>query len=310
MKQAPLMFILTLIVITLSSQFIASDAQAKRFGGGRSFGSRPSFSKGFNRSSAKRTLSPSQKQAAAKNQNLRNSMNKRGGMMGMLGALAMGGLLGSLLFGGAFENFNLFDIIMIGGLLYLAFRLMSRTQRHATSQPYSRSAYQDADFSPDGRSETQPRSFNTDLMFKNNQAQVVSSPQNSDDMNQTIEIDNFDQASFIEGAKGAFCMLQDAWDSGNQSEIRRMTTDKIFAEIKQQLQDNTSTNHTEIMSLSAEILSARQLVNQLEVQVLFDANIHELPESITSNVQELWHFIQPANSQNSMWFVDGIQQVE
>jgi predicted lipid-binding transport protein (Tim44 family) len=130
------------------------------------------------------------------------------------------------------------------------------------------------------------------------------------DSSTTIDIDDFDEVAFVEGASGAFRMLQSAWDAGDQAEIRRMTTDKVFAEIKQQLQTQNTVNHTEIMSLSTELLSARQHGNELQVQVLFDANIHELPESITSNVQELWHFIRPANQQGSMWFVDGIQQVE
>ena len=114
----------------------------------------------------------------------------------------------------------------------------------------------------------------------------------------------------MEGARGAFSMLQSAWDAGNQAEIRRMTTDKVFAEIKRDLENHSTDNHTEIMSLNAQVLSARQVGNELQVQVLFDANIHELPESITSNVQELWHFIRPANNKGSMWFLDGIQQVD
>jgi len=310
MKNTIFPFVLSVIVITLFSQLIMSEAQAKRFGGGASFGSRSSFGKSFKRAPVKRTLSPAQKQASAKNKTLRNSMNKRGGMMGMLGALAMGGLLGSLFFGGAFENFNMFDMVLIGGILYLAFKLMTRTQRAATTHPYSRSSYQDADFDNTKTEQNQARSFDTDLMFKQDQSVEHQTMQVDDADSAIIEIDNFDQAAFLEGAKGAFSLLQHAWDTGDQSEIRRMTTDKVFAEIKQQLQDNNEVNHTEIMSLNAEILSARQSGNQLEVQVLFDANIHELPESITSNVQELWHFIRPANSQHSMWSVDGIQQVD
>jgi predicted lipid-binding transport protein (Tim44 family) len=306
MKQTYLTFIFSIVMVTLFSQLIVSDAQARRFGGGASFGSRSSFGKSINRAPLKRSLSPVQKQASAKNQKLRNSMNKRGGMMGMFGALAMGGLLGSLFFGGAFENFNMFDILIIGGILYFVFKLLvMRSQQVASAQSYSRNTYDENSFGNAHTGQSQPRAFDTDLMFKKDQNSA-----SRDDVLATIELDDFDEASFLEGARGAFRMLQSAWDAGDQAEIRRMTTDKVFAEIKRDLENQNTDNHTEIMSLNAQVLSARQVGNELQVQVLFDANIHELPESITSNVQELWHFIRPANNHESMWFLDGIQQVD
>ncbi len=310
MKQTYLTFFLSIVVITLFSQLIVSDAHARRFGGGASFGSRPSFNKSFNRAPLKRSLSPAQKQASAKNQTIRNSMSKRGGMMGMFGALAMGGLLGSLFFGGAFENFNMFDILVIGGILYLVFKLMAMRAQRTMSAAYTRNTSSENSFGNAHAGQSQPRTFDTDLMFKKDQVvrdQIITS---SDDMPATIELDDFDEATFLEGAKGAFRMLQSAWDAGDQAEIRRMTTDKVFAEIKRDLENQSTANYTEIMSLNAQVLSARQVDNELQVQVLFDANIHELPESITSNVEELWHFIRPANNQGSMWFLDGIQQVD
>jgi len=316
MKRTSIPFFLSVMVITMLSQFIVSEAQARRFGGGASFGSRPSFSKSFKRAPLKRSLSPTQKQAAAKNQVLRNNMRQRGGIMGMLGALAMGGLLGSLLFGGAFENFNLFDMLMIGAIVYLAFKLMSRNRPMATAQPYARSSYEETELddttTPLSQNDSKP--FNTDLLFKEGPSSHHLDRQSDDtqaaDERTMIEIDDFDQTVFLNGAKTAFQMLQQAWDNKDLSEIRPMTTDKVFAEIKQQIQQNNITNHTEILSLNADILSARENGSQLEVQVLFDANIHELPESITSNIQEVWHFVRPANTRHTMWFVDGIQQVD
>jgi predicted lipid-binding transport protein (Tim44 family) len=310
MKQTYLTFFLSIVMITLFSQLIASDAHARRFGGGASFGSRPSYNKSFNRAAPKRSLSPAQKQASAKNQTIRNSMSKRGGMMGMFGALAMGGLLGSLFLGGAFENFNMFDILVIGGILYLVFKLMAMRAQRTMSVPYGRNTYDENGFGNAQTGQSQPRAFDTDLMFKKDQAVRDQPITSSDDVLATIELEDFDEAAFLEGAKGAFRMLQSAWDAGDQAEIRRMTTDKVFAEIKRDLENQSTSNYTEIMSLNAQVLSARQVDNELQIQVLFDANIHELPESITSNVEELWHFIRPANNHGSMWFLDGIQQVD
>ena len=50
----------------------------------------------------------------------------------MLGGLLAGSLLGSLLFGGGFNGGGFLDIILIGGLLFLAFKFFSR--RRAATQ--------------------------------------------------------------------------------------------------------------------------------------------------------------------------------
>lgn len=107
------------------------EAQAKRMGGGKSFGSRPSYSAPYQRSTTpndlgnQATRSASQQQAAAQNQAARQNWAGRGGLMGMLGGLALGGLLGSLFFGGAFEGLNLMDMLLFAGIAYLVYRLFA-----------------------------------------------------------------------------------------------------------------------------------------------------------------------------------------
>ena len=72
--------------------FGTNDAEAKRFGGGSSFGSRPSHSSPFSGSSTSSfaNRSASQQQASAQNQMARQNVSQRGGLMGMLGSLAIG----------------------------------------------------------------------------------------------------------------------------------------------------------------------------------------------------------------------------
>lgn len=290
------------------------EAQAKRFGGGRSFGSRPSYSAPYQRSTAspgantsQATRSASQQQAATKNQAARQSWANRGGLMGLLGGLALGGLLGSLFFGGAFENINLMDILVFAGIAYLLMRLFAakaRQNQPSATTAYSRASYSDdqqADYEPAAPSASSARGFNTDLMFGKN---GESSPAAMMD----IPAD-FDQAAFLAGAENAYRYLQSAWDKADLAAIRGLSTDKVFAEIQDQLRASGSGNQTEVLKVNSELLEVREVGSELEATVLFDCILRE-DGGETEQVREVWHFTKPINSKQNKWYLDGLQQLE
>lgn len=287
------------------------EAQAKRFGGGRSFGSRPSYSAPYQRSASpssasQSTRSASQQKASAQNQAARQSWASRGGLMGMLGGLALGGLLGSLFFGGAFENINLMDILVFAGIAYLLMRLFAskaRQSQASAGSAYHRSGY-DHDQPTDYGSAAPSASnsgFNTDLMFGKN-GQMSTTP--------STEIPaDFDQAGFLAGAENAYRYLQSAWDKADLAAIRGLTTDKVFAEIQDQLRASGSNNQTEVLKINSELLEVREVGNELEATVLFDCVLRE-DGGDTEQVREVWHFTKPISSKQSKWYLDGLQQLE
>ena len=280
------------------------EAQAKRLGGGSSFGSRPSYSQPFQRDStpsgafSQPARSPSQQQAAGQNQTARQGWANRGGLMGMLGGLALGGLLGSMFFGGAFENLNMMDFLVFALVAFLAYRLFFAAKSSRPSQAlgntYGRNSHQDSYSEPPVQ---QANSFDTDVLFKKSQSTVADIPA------------NFDQQAFLSGAEKAFRYLQSCWDNGDLAAIRGLTTDKVFAEIQDQLRAAAGAlNKTEILKLNAELLSVRESGAILEAAVLFDSLIRE-DEGQAEQVREVWRFIKPVNTQQNKWFLDGIQQV-
>lgn len=297
-----------MIVFTLAN---IEDAHAKRFGGGRSFGSKPSYSTPFRGSTATRP-SLSQQQAAAQNQSLRNSMARRGGLMGMLGGLALGGLLGSLLFGGAFENINFFDILIFGAIAFMLYKLFAARSKTESGYANNEGSLRQAN-EPDSPSGSQgySRAFDTDLLF--NKDRNTKPPESSfDDADfETIALPSgFDQIGFLDGAKQAYRQLQSAWDRGDLSEIRGLTTDHVFTEIKDQIEQRNASNRTEILKLEAELLDVREVENHMEASVLFDSILRETSAERPAQVREIWHFIRPSNSPQPTWFLDGLQQLE
>lgn len=309
-----------LITLTFSLANI-SDAQAKRFGGGGSFGSRSIYSTPYRRSTANLpSRSARQQQAYQKNQTIKQNLSRRGGLMGMLGALAIGGLLGSLFFGGAFQGFNFLDILILGGIAYLLYRMFAAKTAQRQTPAYQRNDYHDnyiqpeADDAADNRQpQGQTGGFDTDLLFGKNRAKSGHTHGNLQ-QDATFEPESipagFDETQFLAGAKTAFHRLQHAWDHRDLAQIRGLTTDKVFSEIRQQLEEHDEFNQTDVLNLQAELLEIRELGTELEATVLFDALLREHPEQQPEPVQEIWHFTKPVHSLQPTWFLDGIQQLD
>ena len=152
-----------------------SDADAKRFGGGSSFGGRSSYSAPYQRSATppSRPANQNQQQTTTPNQAAKPGWANRSGLMGMLGGLALGGLLGSLFHGGGFQGINFMDILIFGGIAFLLYKLFAAKKAGSAQHPaYHRTAdnsYQDAASSYQEPQPTQadPAGFNTDILFGN-----------------------------------------------------------------------------------------------------------------------------------------------
>lgn len=297
-----------------------SDAEARRFGGARSFGGKSAYRSPYRRSASPQR-SASQQQTYNKNQAARQTMSRRGGFMGMLGGLALGGLLGAMFFGGAFEGLNFMDILIFGGIAYMLYKLFAAKARSSPRRPsYNRSAYnqspENSAYANTGHDDVnyhQPRqaAFETDVLFNKDKKQAPTQNIASVDAEfEPVIPEGFDEQMFLSGAKSAFLQLQTAWDNNDLAEIRGLTTDKVFAEIQAQIKSSDAMNHTEILKLEAELLDIREIGSELEAVVLFDSIMREAANDSANQVREVWHFTKSSNSIQTTWFLDGIQQME
>ncbi|QXP88023.1 Tim44 domain-containing protein [Methylococcus capsulatus] len=284
------------------------EAFAKRLGGGSSFGSRPSYSEPYRRSTDGNTFSqtqrpayqPSQPATAAsqRNQAAREAYARRGGLMGMLGGLALGGLLGAMLFGGAFEHLNVLDLLLFAGIGFFLYRLLAA--RGSQPQPAAGAGYYPHSENPGGANPVSGRpAFDTDLLSRRGGAQPAQS-----------QPADFDATGFLNGAKAAYRQLQAAWDERDLGTLRALTTDKVFAELQDQLRASAERHSTELLRVDAEILEVRDRGDEREVAVLFDVTLREAPAEEAAVVHEVWHFVRSRSSRQPTWFLDGIQQVE
>lgn len=297
------------ILLVCLCVLLTGPAEAARMGGGKSFGSKPSYNAPYKRSAdaAPSNPAPQQQQAPATAPNPAPNAPRSSGLMGMLGGLAIGGLLGSMLFGGGFHGVNLMHILLVAGLAFLAFKLLARRQ---TAQPavgdrfMKDEASRNDGFSGAGTSGG-AAGFDTDILSRKNGAAAYQSAAGVP----AIPAD-FDTSAFLDGAKSAYRHLQSAWDQGDLAEIRGLATDRVFAEIQDQYRARSGDQRTEVLKLEAELLEVRDRENDREASVLFDVMMREDENERPKQVREVWHFVRSRLSRQPTWFLDGIQQLD
>lgn len=311
-------FLISLVMGMSINLFIADDAEARRLGGGRSFGSGSRFSSPAQRTPPSRQSTAPTAPAQQRNANLKQSFANRGGLMGMLGGLAIGGLFGALLFGGAFENINFFDILILAGIAFLLYKLFAARRRRAQAHAAvaSGAGAMSAARTAAGGYQQRPsmagrREFDTDLLFKGTSTAAAGGQ-----LQQPSERPaGFDERSFMHGAEQAYSQLQASWDKGDLTDIRNLTTDAVFKELESQLRERQGENRTEVLKLRTQLLEVKEQAGQWQAAVLYDALLREVDEISgtrpdAQRVREVWIFVRPARSEQPTWYLDGIQQLE
>ncbi len=288
---------LSILTITLFSLAFLLDglAEARRLGGGRSFGSRPSYQRSYDKPVAPQRQQPSQAQPQ---QGLAGRPGGLfGGFGGMLGGLLMGGLLGSLLFGGmgGLTGPGLLDILVIAGGLYLLLRYLRARKTAAQSAGAS---YYEA-----GIPSTRDRAAG-------GMAWGGAAPQVDEAVVPRIP-PGFQVDEFMKGAKAAYNRLQDSWNRRDLEDIRQFTSPEMWEEIRRQAAEEPDSGKTEILLVNAKLLEVRSEGEDTVATVYFDVLMRENPdEERPRQVREVWHFSRNAKVPGSFWRLEGIQQME
>jgi predicted lipid-binding transport protein (Tim44 family) len=210
-------------------------------------------------------------------------------------------------------GFGFLGYLLLAGLGYLAYRLFfakkKPTNPIVNDTSYQRTVNEPA-YSAPSMNAGSSADFNTDIMFKKGDSTVSSSTVNLAKSRDFSTPSGFDSAAFLDDVKHRYMDLQQAWDSRDFAEIRGLTTDKVFAEIQAQLKSSNDLNHTEVLTLDADLLEIRELTSEFEAAVLFESTIKESANAQATQVGEVWHFVKSKSGFNSNWMLDGIQQLE
>lgn len=299
---------------------LAPLADAKRFGGGRSFGSKPSMQRSFTPTPQQAPQMNRTQNSTAQKQNATNQTAQQpkrsifGGMGGFLGGMLAGGLLGSLLFGGGFGGIpSIIDLLLIALVGYGIYKFISMRRRDAQAKSQVASA--------GGAGYANPERFGNQHNYSDQSHQSTSG---WDSLRTTpasgaapssipagpVVPEGFDIEDFIKGAKMAFTRLQSSWDRRDADDIALFASPHVLNEVREQMKEDPTPSTTEILLINANLLSVVDEDGTQTATVYFDVLLREDPtQQASTSVREVWHFIRPTGSQE-MWRLDGIQQVE
>jgi predicted lipid-binding transport protein (Tim44 family) len=275
-------FLLMLSIALSSITLLAANAEAKRMGGGGSFGKQ-------------RTMSPQQMQkapAAAPAPAAAGAAAPAAGnkWMGPLAGLAIGAGLGALFMGGGLGGLGggFGSILMMLALAALAFFLFSKFRK--SRQPAMQYAGQGAPFSqPEAQAYTGGGSAAAPAV-KNIPA-------------------DFPVEAFLRSAKMSFIRLQAANDRKDLNDIREYTTPEMFAEISMQLQERgNAAQTTDVINLNADLLEVVTENNHAIASVRMTGQTAE-NKGTPENFDEIWHVQKDLQDDKAVWLLSGIQQV-
>jgi predicted lipid-binding transport protein (Tim44 family) len=268
---------------------IAIDAEARRLGGGKSFGQQ--------RQSLNQKAAPNQQQQQAPTSTPATPAGGGSKWGGALAGLAAGGLLAALFMGGAFEGINMVDIVMlilIAGVIFFIIRMMRKPRTEESSQTMQ---YSGANTATQNNTVSPPFS------------QTAPSSSTGQEQQSSIPKD-FKVEPFLRNAKASFIRLQAAHDIGDINDIREYTTPEMLAEISMQIQEREDTQQkSEVMFIDANLLDIETNNDSAIASVRFTGQMRELPDGEPEAFDEVWHVTKDLKDPESVWLLAGIQQV-
>lgn len=289
-------FLTALVVAVMGFTVAMSAAEAKRLGGGGSFGkSSPSFSRQATPQGPNQ-MTPAQRPAQPGAPAPKPASPWKGILGGALLGLGLGALLSHFGLGGELAGMisTLLMVTLFAVAAMFIFRMLKR--RNEPQAAYA---------GPMERSQT-PETFRTPEIGSNlGGGSSSAAPQFAA---QPVVPEGFDVPSFLRHAKTNFIRMQAAWDRADVNDIREFTTPEMFAELKMQLAERgAANNHTDVVTIEAEMLGVESNTVEHLASVRFSGMIREEENAPTQHFTETWVLTKPLAG-NQGWLLAGIQQ--
>ncbi len=315
----------------------ATDADAKRLGGGRSVGKQSSnvtqqqgaapAAAPMNSTAAAKPGAPAAAAAAA-------PKRPWGAMLGGLAAgLGLAWLASSLGLGGAFGQIIMFALLALVVMVVIGFvmrKLKGGGSNAASSGSASPFAFQGAGGASSPATAETPRNYKPENVGNDASARPWERSSMAFDASPAaaggsmigsalsgtqswgVPAD-FDSEGFLRACKTNFTTLQDAWDRSDIQSLRAMMTDDMLEQIKSQLAEREShtggvTNKTEVVMLNAQLLGIEELSDAYMASVEFSGMIKEDASAGASPFREVWNMTKPRSGGG--WLVAGVQALQ
>lgn len=309
------MLALFLVAISALVMLTASfDAEARRFGGGRSFGQqsrnilqqRKAVKPPAAASTPQRAATPAASAAtrgAAANTAARSGMSRwLGPIAGIAAGLGLAALLSAFGLSGAF--LELMSSLLLIGLLVFAVMFIVRRLRGGAAQPAAQ-----------GAGPMQRQSMQTASWPQNTPAApgptaagpAAAAAPSAEPVDESWFIpENFDTPGFLANAKAQFVRIQALWDQGDLDTLRDYLTDDLLAEIAPELEARAAGGPTEVVLLNAELLGIETVSGGHLASIRYSGMLREAPGAEAFRFEEVWNLYK---AEGQGWLLAGIQQL-
>ena len=296
-------FVFMLFAAFIGFGGVVHEVEAKRLGGGKSFGSQRDSSvmkrdatpaPTQNSATAQR---PGQTAGAAAQPAKRSWMGPLAGLAAGLGLAALASHLG---FGEEMASFMMIALLVVAALFL--WRMFARRKAGVAppAMQYAGAAAGTSGAAGSAYAPPQVQPFESAAAAGGSSAAMAAA---------SIPAD-FDVAGFLRQAKLNFVRLQAANDSGDVEDIRSFTSPEVFAEIRMQLQERgTSAQHTDVVQVDAVLLDVSTEGDQYIASVRFYGLVREEADASPESFDEVWHLSKPVSGERG-WLISGIQQME
>lgn len=284
----------SIVALLMFTVAVTPIAEAKKFGGSKSFGK-----------SYKTAPAPKQQQqntnTVGKDQTTKSS-SKKGLMGGLLGGLLAGGLLAAF-FGGAFEGIQFMDILVIGLIAFVIFKLM-RGMLGAKQGSMNQHRQQPA-FGGNASKFEQPNMQNFEQQPNTNNGGFGGFGAQTDVPHNYPP--GFDQAAFINGSREHYRILQGAWNHNQLETIEEYVSPSLFEDLKAERAKLDGEQHTDVMYVDAEIVRADYDANKAQLSLQFSGRYRDTVEGVEEEIEDIWHLERDLTAPNAPWLIVGIQ---
>ena len=256
------------------------DADAKRFGGGKSWGAKPKHSQ-----MQKQQAQPAAGQTTGKQP---ATAGAKPGIGGMLMGLAAGGLLASLFMGGAFEGLQIMDMLIFGLIAFVIFKLLASRRRQmpqaaTAGGPAMQREVHNANQSIFGGSSAAARP-------------VIQAPA------------WFNEKSFLQAAEGHFHALQQHWDANEMHLIAEFVTPEMLTFLtteRSSLGDGMQSTYIDDLTVQLDGIDEQSDLTVATITFHGVAKTSRFDQG--EAFSESWR-MERKNGDNQPWLIAGIRQ--
>jgi predicted lipid-binding transport protein (Tim44 family) len=258
------------------------DAEARRLGGGKSFGAAPSHQTRQAPAQQTATAPTSGRQPAAASGASR--------WLGPLAGLAAGGLLASMFMGDGFEGLQIMDMLIFGLIAFLLFRFLAARRRQAQPAAAGGAPYQ----------REMPKQAAPTSIFGGASAAVSKPVINAPAW--------FNEQSFISAGREHFLSLQQHWDANEMAKIAEFVTPQMLEFLTRERADlGEGFQSTYIDNLEAQLDGVDDLSDKTVATLTFSGVAKTSRFDQGETFSESWR-LERAAGDNQPWLVAGIRQ--